>query len=52
MDKEHALAVAVALWNRVQASPNTKFNRKMFAKAVDEEFIKIWSKYDASNSSM
>ena len=52
MDKEHALEVAVALWNRIQASQNTKFNRKMLAKAVDEEFIRIWPKYDASISTM
>ncbi len=52
MDKEHTLAVAVALWNRIQASAEENFTPRKLHKAIDEEYLKIRQQYLAKLSSM
>jgi hypothetical protein len=52
VDKEHTLAVAVALWNRIQASAEENFTPRKLHKAIDEEYLKIRQQYLAKLSSM
>jgi hypothetical protein len=52
MPKEYAQAVAVALWNRIQASTEENFTPRKLHKAIDEEYLKIRQQYLAKLSSM
>ncbi len=52
MPKDYAQAVAVALWNRIQASTEENFTPRKLHKAIDEEYLKVRQQYLAKLSSM